>query len=126
MAHYAELDENNVVLRVNVVHNDITTIDGVEDEQRGIDFLDGLYPDSGTWIQTSYNHNMRTRYAAIDYAYDSDADAFITPQPFPSWTLDEDTTEWEAPEPMPADADTVIYVWDEDTTSWIEWDENAS
>ena len=126
MAHFAELDENNVVLRVNVVDNDITTTDGVEVEQRGIDFLNGLYPDSGTWVQTSYNHNTRTRYAGIGYAYDPDADAFITPQPFPSWTLDEDTLDWEAPELMPDDADTVMYVWDEGTTSWIEWDENAS
>ena len=118
MAHFAELDENNVVLRVNVVHNDITTIDGVEDEQRGIDFLNGLYPASGTWVQTSYNGSARTRYAGLGYTYDSSADAFIAPQPFPSWTLNEGTTEWEPPTPLPDDG--LVYRWDESTTGWVE------
>ena len=118
MAHFAELDENNVVLRVNVVHNDITTIDGVEDEQRGIDYLNGLYPDPVAWVQTSFNSNIRTRYAGVGYNYDADRDAFITPQPYPSWTLNEGTLDWDPPEPRPDDGNE--YAWDEDTTSWVE------
>ena len=70
MAHFAEIDEDNIVVTVVVVHNDVTTIDGVEVEQRGIDFLNDLLPDSGTWVQTSYNHNFRTRYAGIGYLWD--------------------------------------------------------
>ncbi len=117
MAHFAEVVDG-VVLRVVVVSNDITTIDGVEDEQRGIDFLHDLLPDSGAWVQTSYNGNIRGRYAGIDFTYDTDRDAFISPQPHPSWTLNGATLEWEPPEPRPDDGND--YVWDEDTTSWVE------
>ena len=77
MAHYAELDATNTVLRILVVHNDVTTIDGVEDEQRGIDFLNGIIPTTGTWVQTSFNHNFRTRYANVGGTYDAGADEFI-------------------------------------------------
>ena len=117
MAHFAELDENNVVLRVNVVHNDITTIDGVEDEQRGIDFLDGLYPDSGTWIQTSYNSNFRHNYAGVGHTWDEANDAFYASQPYGSWLLDDDYL-WQPPTPYPDDGND--YQWDEGTTSWVE------
>jgi hypothetical protein len=115
MAHFAELDENNTVLGVLVVHNDVITLDGVEDEQRGIDFLNDLIPDSGTWVQTSYNGNLRSRFAGIGYTYDEARDAFISVQPFPSWVLDDATTEWVSPVPM-IDG----YLWDEDTTSWVQ------
>ena len=118
MAHYAEMDATNTVIRVLVVANDITTIDGVEDEQRGIDFLNDLFPDSGTWVQTSYNHNIRTRYAGIDFTYAADRDAFLCQQPYPSWTLNEGTLDWDPPTPMPDDGNT--YNWDEDTLSWVE------
>jgi hypothetical protein len=116
MAHFAEVVDG-VVLRVVVVSNDITTIDGVEDEQRGIDFLATGWPTEGAWVQTSYNGNIRTHYAGIDWSYDADRDAFIPPQPYPSWTLNEATLEWEPPEPRPDDDND--YVWDEATTSWI-------
>ena len=116
MAHFAELDATNTVLRVIVVNNDVTTIDGVEDEQRGIDFLDDLYPESGTWVQTSYNSNARNRYAGIGFTYDDERDVFIPPTPFPSWVLNDDTLEWEAPSPTT----NVGYVWDEDTTAWVK------
>ena len=116
MAHYAEV-VNGTVLRVLVVHNDVTTVDGVEDEQRGIDFLTGLYPDSGTWVQTSYNANQRHQYAGIGFTYDAEKDVFIVPQPFPSWALDENYV-WQPPTPMPDDGS--VYEWDEDTTSWVE------
>jgi hypothetical protein len=117
MAHYAEVDATNTVLRVLVVDNDVTTVDGVEDEQRGIDFLNGMFPESGTWVQTSYNHNIRYRYGGIGYIYDAENDAFIAPQPYPSWTLDENYV-WQAPTPYPDDGND--YEWDEATTSWVE------
>ena len=117
MAHFAELDQTNTVVQVLVVHNDITTIDGVEDEQRGIDFLDDLFPESGTWVQTSYNANQRHNYAGIGHTYDADAGAFYSPSPFPSWALDEDYL-WQPPTPYPDDGK--LYEWDEDTTSWVE------
>ena len=118
MAHFAELDEDNVVVRVLVVSNHITTIDGVEDEQRGIDFLNDLLPDSGTWLQTSYHHNIRYRYAGSGYTYDPDNDAFYPPQPYPSWTLDENY-RWQPPVPKPdLEGKDAFVSWDEGTTSW--------
>jgi hypothetical protein len=116
MAHFAELDENSVVVRVLVVHNDVTTIDGVEDEQRGIDFLAGMFPDSGTWVQTSYNGNFRTRYAGLGAVYDAGADLFSASQPYPSWTLDDEFV-WQPPTPRPDDGND--YRWDEDSLAWV-------
>lgn len=96
MAHFAELDENNVVTRVIVVHNNELLIDGVESEQKGIDFCVAHY--GGRWIQTSYNGSFRKNYACIDYTYDQSRDAFIPPRPNNSWTLDETTCRWIAPQ----------------------------
>ena len=121
MAHFAELDATNTVLQVVVVHNDITTTDGVEDEQRGIDFLNDLFPDSVTWVQTSYNSRIRGGYASIGGDYDAVADAFRPRQPFLSWVWAVD--QWEAPVACPVTNPTEsdpVYHWDEDTTSWIE------
>jgi hypothetical protein len=117
MAHFAKLDENNIVLAVHVVNNDVITVNGVESEQAGIDFLTGLHGHS-SWKQTSYNGSMRKNYAGVDYSYDAGRDAFIAPKTFPSWVLNETTCKWEAPTPMPEDDKT--YSWDEDTTSWVE------
>ena len=117
MAHFAELDGTNTVLQVVVVGNDITIINDVENEQNGIDFLNGLFPESGTWVQTSYNAIQRHNYAGIGHIYDSTADAFHSPQPYSSWALDEDY-RWQAPTLMPDDGSE--YRWDEDTTSWVE------
>jgi len=115
MAHYAEIDATNTVIRVLVVHNDVTTIDGVEDEQRGIDFLNDLFPDSSTWVQTSYNATFRHNFAGHGHTWDGTG--FATLQPYPSWSLDEDY-RWQPPTPMPDDGNP--YYWDEDTTSWVE------
>jgi hypothetical protein len=118
MAHFAEIDTgSSTVVRVLVVHNDVTDLDGVEDEQRGIDFLTDLFPDSATWVQTSYNRTIRHNYAGVGDTWDAASDAFYGPQPFPSWSLDEDY-RWQAPTPMPDDSND--YNWDEDTTSWVE------
>jgi hypothetical protein len=117
MAHFAKLDENNIVLAVHVVNNDVITVNGVESEQAGIDFLTDLHGHA-FWKQTSYNGSMRKNYAGTDYSYDAGRDAFIAPKSFPSWVLNETTCIWEAPTPMPEDNKT--YSWDEDTTSWVE------
>ena len=117
MAHFAELDEQNNVLRVLVVNNDVITVDGSEKEQVGIDFLIGLY-GSSLWKQTSYNHSFRKNYAGTGYIYDETRDAFIPPKTYPSWVLDEETCRWNSPIPYPDDEKE--YRWDEDITNWKE------
>jgi hypothetical protein len=123
MAHYAKLDENNVVTQVIVVDNkDCADANGVEKEYIGAAFCERLF--GGTWKQTSYNGNMRKNYAGIGYTYNADIDAFVPPKPFASWLLNEETAQWEAPTPMPEDAGTgdppKRYQWDEETVSWKE------
>lgn len=117
MAHFVELDSNNLVIRGIVVHNnELLDNNGNESEQKGIDFCVNLF--GGNWIQTSYNRRIRKNYAGIGYKYDAQLDAFIPPKPFNSWVLNENTCNWEAPVPMPTDGK--IYKWDEDSTSWVE------
>ena len=116
MAHFAELDSNNQVLRVIVVDNrDTADATGQEDETIGIAFCRKLF--GGTWRQTSYNGNFRKNYAGIGYTFDAGRDAFIPPKPFNSWVLNESTCQWQAPVAMPMDGQ--MYRWDEDTGSWI-------
>ena len=122
MAHFAKI-ENNVVVQVLVVDNkDIKDEHGDEQESLGQSFLNELLGEA-TWVQTSYNHNFRKQYAGIGHTYDSAKDKFIKPQPYPSWSLDEND-DWQAPIPYPDDADInggdKVYNWDEDTTSWVE------
>lgn len=116
MAHFAQLDENNVVTQVIVVHNNELIDNGVESEAKGIAFCQSLFPNTN-WKQTSYNGNIRKHYAGIGYTYRADIDAFVPPQPYLSWTLDADAI-WQPPVAMPLDDKR--YLWDEDTTSWIE------
>jgi hypothetical protein len=117
MAHFAQLDANNIVTQVIVVANkDTADAEGVEKEHIGAAFCERLL--GGVWKQTSYNANMRKNYAGIGFTYDADRDAFIPPKPFNSWTLNEDTCQWQAPVAMPDDGK--MYRWDEDTTSWVE------
>ena len=119
MAHFAQLDSTNNVIRVEVVNNNvITDADGNEQEQVGIDFLTNLYGGVGWYKQTSYNGNFRKNYANVGGVYDSVRDAFIPPKPYASWTLVEDTCQWKPPSAMPDDGKR--YEWDEDTTSWKE------
>lgn len=121
MAHYAEIDANNVVLRVIVVDNkDESTPDGTTVESIGVAFCQRLF--GGDWVKTSYNGNIRKRYAGIGYTYNSSLDAFVPPQPFPSWTLDNATADWVAPVPMPTDGKQ--YAWNEETQSWDVVNEN--
>jgi hypothetical protein len=124
MAHYAKLDENNIVLEVNVVDN------SVEDEKGEAGVISWLIEGWGgtTWVKTSYNTHagvhindgtpLRKNYAQPSDIYDAGRDAFYTSQPFPSWTLNETTCRWEAGTTYPDDEK--IYAWDEDTTSWVE------
>jgi hypothetical protein len=114
MAHFAKLDENNIVLEVNVVNNDV--LDPLNEEGSGIAFLTEWSGGYTNWKQTSYNGSMRKNYAGIGYEYRSDLDAFISPQPYPSWVLDEETCQWEAPTPYPTNGGT--YKWVEEDLNW--------
>ena len=107
MAHFAKLDENNNVLAVHLVNNDVLLVDGIESEQVGIDFLTGLHGHS-LWKQTSYNGNIRKQYCGIGYSYNAEADVFVAPQPFASWSLDSNY-DWQPPVAMPTD--DKIYYW---------------
>ena len=140
MAYFAKLKEDNTVDTVVRVENSIMADeDGVEQEQLGIDFLNKTYKKTNvTWVQTSINTRggkhyepdidgndpnvedgktpLRKNYASSGYTYDATRDAFIQPQPFPSWTLDEDTCLWQPPVVRPDDENE--YVWNEGTQSW--------
>ena len=104
MSHFAEINTDNIVQRVIVA------------EQNFIN--SGQVGDSFNWVQTSYNGNFRKNYAGSGYTYDKTRDAFIAPQPYPSWTLVEATCQWESPIPYPTD--DKMYTWDEETTNWVE------
>lgn len=131
MAHYAEIGENNTVLRVIVIADkDTQDTFGQEQEEIGVEFCRTLL--GGTWKKTSYNtaagqHTnggtpFRKNYAGVGFTYDSTRDAFIPPKTYPSWILNEDTCQWEAPIPKPDDVDfpNRYYRWQEETLSWIE------
>ena len=104
MSHFAKIDINNMVTEVIVAEQDFIN--------------SGLVGDSFNWVQTSYNGNFRKNYAGIGYTYDATRDAFIPPQPFPSWTLNEDTCQYDSPVPYPTD--DKMYNWNEDTLAWVE------
>jgi len=114
MAHFAQLDSNNVVIQVIVVDNkDTADAFGVEKEHIGAAFCERII--GGRWVQTSYNGNKRKNYAGIGFTYREDIDAFVSPQPHPSWALDANA-QWQPPTPYPTDGG--MYLWDEATTSW--------
>lgn len=108
MAHWAELDENNIVTRVTVGDNNDPN--GDEGYQWLLDNL------GGRWFQTSYNNNIRKQFANIGYSYDQENDVFITPRPFASWSLDENF-DWQSPVQKPQD--NLFYIWDEESLNWI-------
>ena len=127
MAHFATLNESNIVTRVEVINNDVILDgDGVEQEQLGIDFLTALY-GAGNYKQTSYNNSMRKNYGGVGFTYDASRDAFIPPKPFASWSLNESTCRWDAPITRPSDegVDGKYYWWNEDayqadnSTGWV-------
>ena len=114
MAHFAELDENNVVIRVIVVDNNELMDNGSESETKGIAFCQSLFPNTN-WKQTSYNGNFRKNYAGVGYTYYADIDAFVPPQPYPSWTLNAEAN-WEPPIAIPTDGQ--MYSWNESAQAW--------
>jgi hypothetical protein len=118
MAHFAKIGLNNIVTEVLVIANRETMdSNGVEHESIGVEFLKTLTGHE-TWIQTSYNGNIRKNYAGVGYTYDAGRDAFIPPKPYPSWLLDETTCLWGAPVAYPDNSKS--YTWDEASTSWLE------
>ena len=124
MAHFAELDGSNIVKRVVVVGNDVTTAAGplgendmhVDGETWCVNFFKG-----GNWKQTSYNHNFRKQYCGKGYTFDSAKDKFISPQPFTSWALDGND-DWQAPVAYPTDTTDKIISWDEAGQKWTATD----
>ena len=131
MSHFAKIDDNNIVQTVHVVSNiRLLNEQGVEDESLGIAHLTKVHGAGLAWVQTSYNTSggkhelgetpLRKNYAGIGYTYDKERDAFIPPQPYDSWTLNEDTCLWDAPTARPDDYTTKKYSWNEDTQAWDE------
>jgi hypothetical protein len=114
MAHFAELDENNIVTKVIVVHNNELLDGEIESEAKGVEFCSTLFGHTN-WVQTSYNHNIRKQFDGTGYTYDSDSDVFVAPSPYPSWSLD-DNFDWQPPTPMPEDDN--LYNWNEETQNW--------
>jgi hypothetical protein len=115
MAHFAKM-VNGVVDQVIVIDNNNNMLDGIENEQTGIAFCKKLYGEDTEWIQTSYSNGFRKKYAGIGDSYDYDNDVFISPNPYPSWSLD-DNFNWIPPIPMPEDG---MYYWDEELQEWSE------
>lgn len=114
MAHFAKLNDKNVVIEVHCVANQ--ALDPQNEEATGIAFLTEWSGGYTNWKQTSYNHRIRKQYAGVGFTYDSVNDVFIRPQPYPSWSLD-DNFDWQAPSPAP---EGMNWYWDEDSLSWLE------
>jgi hypothetical protein len=122
MAHYAQIDENNIVTQVIVVANeDIQDANGVEVEEIGVAFCKKLLGAETNWKQTSYNNNFRVRYAGINYSFNEELNAFIPPKPWPSFVLNEETADWQSPlGPAPELTEEQIAA-----RSFYRWDEEA-
>jgi len=112
LGHYAFLDENNIVTEVIVGKNENEIVDGITDWEAYYGEFRGQ-----TCVRTSYNGNIRKNYAGIGFTYDAQRDAFISPKPFDSWLLDEETAQWQAPIAYPTDG--LIYQWDETVLDWV-------
>lgn len=119
MAHFAQLDSDSRVMRVVVVDNArLLDEEDVEQEELGLLLLRSLFGDDTIWKQTSYNGSIRKNFASIGGAYDADLDAFIPPMPFPSWVLNHETCQWQAPVPKPDTEELLI--WDESSGNWVQ------
>lgn len=119
MAHFAQLDHNNIVTQVVVISNaDMIDENGIEQENLGIQVCRNIFGADTTWVQTSYNNRFRKQYAGTGYKYDAAADLFYNPNsPLPSWVLDSNF-DWIPPVPRPTDGKQ--YLWDETTVAWVE------
>ena len=111
MAHFAQLDDNNVVLQVLVIGNA-----DAETEEQGVAFCKTLLGENTNWKQCSYNNRIRKQYPGMGYTYNPEQDIFVAPQPFPSWSLNA-AFDWVAPVPMPDDG--LLYYWDEAQQAWM-------
>jgi hypothetical protein len=119
MAHFAQLDENNVVLTVIVIDNNVVeNLPFPNSEPLGVAFCQSLYGADTVWKQTSYNNNFRGIYAAPSFSYLPDLDVFVEPTIYPSWTFNRQTGKWEAPIPMPTVPEGYTAVWDEIAQEW--------
>ena len=118
MAHYTKIGVGNTVTKIHVLDNNALMKDGKEDEATGAKCLQELHGNQDLYIQTSYNGTFRKNYAGKGYIYDLTRDAFIAPQPFPSWVLNEDTCKWEPSTTRPDDGE--MYLWNEDELKWKE------
>ena len=120
MAHFAEINDNNIVVQVIVINNNqLLDTNNNEQEIKGIDFCESLYGHRN-WVQTSYNGSFRYNFAGQGYIWDNENNAFYEPQPYASWKLDENY-EWQPPIPYPNNT-TIVYEWDEENINWIEKD----
>ena len=133
MAHFAELDKDNKVLRVLVFDNNDVNANGGEQSDQAAEFIKTVTPHSETgvrWVQTSYNDNFRKQYAGRNYTYDEVNDVFIQPQPFPTWSLNETTFDWDAPVAYPSTREhngiLIGCFWDESGQVWMGRDENGN
>ena len=125
MAHFAELNSSNEVLRVIVISNDDVDANGGDQHTDAETFVASIVPygtGGAAWKQTSYNNNFRKQYAGVGYSYDSSKDKFISPQPYPSWSLDS-SDDWKAPVTYPTVTEIssvgVVISWDEDNQKWL-------
>ena len=125
MAHFAELNNSNIVLQVIVISNEDVNANGGDQSAQAENFVASIVPHQNggnEWKQTSYNNNFRKQYAGIGMTYDATKDKFLHPQPFPSWALD-DNDDWQAPVPFPTvteiDSNGVLILWDEDNRKWL-------
>ena len=120
MAHFCELNSNNVVIRTLIVHNnELLDKNGYEREENGVKFLKKIYGDNTVWVQTSYNNSFRRKFATSGWSYNYEKDVFVEPQPFPSWSLNLETLIWEPPIPMPEFTDDTFYWWSETNMKWM-------
>jgi hypothetical protein len=119
MAYFAKLDDNNIVVDVNVVNNEtVGNLAFPESELVGVAFLTEWSGGYSNWKQTCSNKLFRKNYAFVGCSYSSSLDAFIEPKPYPSWTLNTDICQWEAPAPRPTNENA--YLWDEEAQQWVE------
>ena len=110
MAHFAQIDDNNVVINVVVVPD--------EQQHRGQDYLSNDLGLGGRWIQTSYNNRVRNMFAGLGYLYNEELDIFLPPKPYPSWIINTEKMEWVAPISRPADIENTVLIWNEDQQKW--------
>ena len=120
MAYFAQLDENNKVIQVISISNDICPDPAPDNEQNGIEYIVNKLGLAGSWKQTSFNASFRYNYASVGGSYLPESDAFVGPQPYPSWVLNTSNFQWDPPTPHPGKG---LYFWDEASLQWVSPEE---